>query len=470
MLFDHDIRSLRAMLEKEEISIAGLAAASIDQSQKIQNKYNPFTFLRPEKEILQEAKKLQQHFSSSKPLLYGMPFVLKDSYSTKGIPTTAGSRVLESYMAPYNSTVFQKLIDQGALLVGKTNMDAWGHGASTENTDFGPTQNPYDPTRTPGGSTGGTAVAVACRAVAFGIGEDTGGSIRNPSGHTNITGLKVTYGRVSRYGCIAYASSFDTVGPMAKTAADCAIVLEAIAGIDPLDATSSPYPIDSYSDISISIEKKYTIGLPLQTTTQSLNQEVKSVIDDVKSTIEALGHTVVHIDMPELLLGLPVYYLIGPSETSSNLARMDGIRFGRSRNYFTLETMRRIMTGTYALSAGYYDQYYRKAQKVRTMLVTAYEKAFSQCDVLLMPISPTPPPKLGETISDPVTNMLSDIFTITHNIVGIPSLALPGGFTKSELPIGFQLAGPMFSEKKLLDLGHQFQSHTKWHLRSPEAI
>jgi aspartyl-tRNA(Asn)/glutamyl-tRNA(Gln) amidotransferase subunit A len=469
-LFDQSISQLHQQLLDNRLTIEDLVHESHKRAQALQPTLNAFTYLRSKEELISEAKLLQKKLDKNCSSLYGIPYVLKDSYSTKGISTSAGSNVLQHYLSPYNATVYKKLKDAGAILIGKTNMDAWGHGATTENTDFGPAKNPYDQTRSAGGSTGGTAIAIATRMVPFGIGEDTGGSIRNPASHCNITGLKVTYGRVSRYGCIAYASSFDTVGPMAKNAADCAAVLQVIAGKDQADATSSPQPVPNYQAELKKDSGSLSIGVPEECLTSAVDSQVSQMVKKAMEDFTQLGHSVTTFSMPELLYGLPVYYLIAPSETSSNLGRYDGVRFGQDRSQFTKETMRRILTGTYALSAGYYDQYYRQAQKVRTLLIAAYQQAFSQFDIILMPVSPTPPPLLGDTIIDPVTNMLSDIFTITHNIVGIPSLSLPGGFTQSGLPMGFQLGAPMFQESKLLSLGQQYQHHHKWFERAPETI
>ncbi|MBI4065430.1 Asp-tRNA(Asn)/Glu-tRNA(Gln) amidotransferase subunit GatA [Candidatus Gottesmanbacteria bacterium] len=399
--------------------------------------------------------------------LHGLPFVIKDSYNTKGIPTTAASNVLKGYVPLYNATVYKKLIDAGAILLGKCNMDAWGHGATSENTDFGPVKNPWDISRSAGGSSGGVSAALASGMAVFGIGEDTGGSIRNPTAWCNITGLKVTYGRVSRYGCIAYASSFDTVGPMGKSVSDCAVVLEVIAGIDEHDATSSPQPVPHYtSSLNKGVENK-VVGIPKELLGTGLDKEIKAAIEAAMKELERLGIKTREISMPMINFGLPVYYLIAPSETSSNLARYDGIRFGQGREHFTKDTMRRIMIGTYALSAGYYDAYYKKAQQGRTLFIKEYGKALGKCDVLLMPVTPTPPTKLGQTSQDPIQNFLIDAYTVTQNPVGVPSLALPCGFTKNGLPIGMQLVGKMFSESLLFQLGDAYQQSTQWHRRKP---
>ena len=431
---------------------------------KHESSVNSFITLRDKETVLAELKIANK---SSSPLA-GIPYVMKDGYATKGIRTTAASNVLKNFVPPYDSTVYQSLKKAGAILLGKMNMDAWGHGGSTENTDFGPTKNPWDLSRVAGGSSGGPAAAIAARFAKFAIGEDTGGSIRNPAAWNNITGLKVTYGRVSRYGAIAYASSFDTVGPMAKTAKECALILREIAGIDPYDSTSSPEPIPDYVNLLGESVSNIKIGIPHEMLGDGLDPEIRATILEAAKTFHKMGITLVDIKLPIAEIALAAYYLIAPSETSSNLSRYDGIRFGQNREHFTRETMRRILIGTYALSTGYYDAYYVKAQKVRTLLIRAYQAALSQCDAIMMPVNPTMPPMFGELISDPLASYLSDIYTCSINPVGIPALAIPVGFSKTNLPIGMQLVGEKFSEELLLRLGHQYQCVTDWHTRSPK--
>ncbi len=320
--------------------------------------------------------------------------------------------------------------------------------------------------RVAGGSSGGNAAAIASRMAVFAIGEDTGGSIRNPSAWCNITGLKVTYGRVSRYGCIAYVSSFDTMGPMTRSAEECACVLQAIAGSDPKDATSSPLPVPDYSrNLSKSI-RGLVLGMPTECYGGGLDPEIKKLLENAASEYKKLGVTVKEISMPMLNYGVPVYYLIGTSETSSNLARYDGVRYGQGRDKFTQESMRRIILGTYALSAGYYDAYYKKAQQGRTLFIREYKKALSSCDVILMPVEPMSATKIGELINNPIQNMLADIYTC-QTPTGVPSLALPCGFTKTDLPVGMQIIGKIFSESILLQLGYAYQQVTKWHKKYP---
>ena len=463
MLIDNTITELAAGLRAGEFTSVDLVNECYANIAKYNSQVNAFITIIPQEEAVKNA----QDTKLSTPLS-GIPFVLKDCFVTEGIKTTAASKVLDNFIPPYSATIYKKLLAAGAILIGKMNMDAWGHGGSTENTDFGPTKNPWDITRVAGGSGGGPAVAVATRMAAFAVGEDTGGSIRNPAGWTNTSGLKVSYGRVSRYGAIAYASSFDTVGPVAKTAEDCAIILETIAGVDKYDATSSPTPVPEYSKLLTKNLSEITIGIPQEFYGEGLDPEIKAAVLKVSTDLQAAGTKIKEISMPLFDLCLPVYYLIGPSETSSNLARYDGIRYGHDRSNFTDETIRRILIGTYALSAGYYDAYYKKAQQVRTLFIEEYQKALSHCDVLLQPIMPMIPPKFGELLSDPLQNLLADIYTVSQNPVGVPSLAIPCGFTKSGLPIGAQIVGKMFTEELLLAIGHQYQQLTDYHTKKPQ--
>lgn len=469
MLLDKSITELAEGLQKKEFSCVELVKICYAAVERLNPRINAFISTAEMEKALFEAKQRDKEKAYHLSKLYGIPFVLKDSYVTKGIRTTAASAVLGDYIGQYDATVYRKLKEVGAILIGKMNMDAWGHGGSTENTDFAPTRNPWDLERVAGGSGGGPAAAIAARMVPFAIGEDTGGSIRNPAAWCNITGLKVTYGRVSRYGCIAYASSFDTVGPTAKSVQDCAVVLEAIAGKDPYDATSSPQPVLPYSKLldKATIENT-VIGIPKEYYGKGLNREILEAIMTAAKEFEKLGAKLREISLPLFAYGIPVYYLVGLAETSSNLSRYDGLRYGNGRDRFTSETMRRIMIGTYALSAGYYEAYYHKAQQARTLFIREYARALDQCNLLLAPVNPISPPCLGELIAEPLANFLADIYTTSQNPVGVPSLALPCGFTQSRLPIGMQLVGKMFTEDLLLRVGHAYQQITDWHKRKPK--
>lgn len=466
MLLDLSIFELAEGLKAKKFSSEDLIKECYANIRHFNAELNAFITLLTEEDVLKLARKIDKNRNSESSILYGLPYIMKDSYNTKGIRTTAASNVLKNYIPPYSATVYQRLVDAGAILIGKTNMDAWGHGASSENTDFGPVKNPWDQTRVAGGSSGGNAAAIATRMAVFGIGEDTGGSIRNPAGWCNITGLKVTYGRVSRYGCIAYVSSFDTMGPMAKTVEDCAQILRVIAGYDPYDATSSLHEVPNYREY---LEQKLdgvVFGMPKECYGEGVDPQIIHLIKNAAAEYEKLGAKIKEISMPMLTYGVPVYYLIGTSETSTNLARYDGVRFGQNRENFTKETMRRIMLGTYALSAGYYDAYYKKAQQGRTLFIKEYQKALSECDAILMPVEPMAATKIGELINNPIQNMLADIFTC-QTPVGIPSLAIPCGFTKENLPVGMQLIGKMFDEPLLLQLGFAYQQVTNWHKQKP---
>ncbi len=470
MLLDLTLAELAAGLRKKQFSSVDLIGESYAAVEKYQSKLNAFITVVDPEVALREARKKDESLPNAASPLHGLPFILKDSYITEGIRTTAASNVLQTFIPPYSATVYERLKASGAILIGKTNMDAWGHGATSENTDFGPVKNPWNLGHAAGGSGGGNAAALAARMAAFGIGEDTGGSIRNPAAWCNVSGLKVSYGRVSRYGCISYASSFDTVGPTAKTAEDCAIVLQSIAGVDPHDATSSPHPVAHYQKELKTPVKGLVMGIPKECFVSGLDPEVRLSLEKAQKEFAALGIETKEISIPSLAAGVAVYYLIAPSETSSNLGRYDGIRYGAGRDQFTKETMRRIMIGTYALSAGYYDAFYKKAQQVRTLFIQEHAKAYASCDVILMPVTPTTAPKLGETVKDPIKNMLIDYFTVTHNPAGIPSLAIPAGFSTAGMPIGMQISGKMFDEALVLRIAHAYQQVTDWHKEKPPIV
>ncbi len=465
---DLSIRDIAKKLRSKEFSSYDLTRECYDLIEKVEPKIHAFITLVDKKDALARARKIDEHMTQSP--LAGIPYVMKDAYLTRGVRTTAASKILDDFIAPYSATVHKKLEDAGAILIGKMNMDAWGHGASTENTDYGPSKNPWDLTRSAGGSGGGPAAAVAARLSVFGIGEDTGGSIRNPAAWNNITAMKVTYGRVSRYGAIAYASSLDTVGPTAKTAEDCAFVLEAIAGHDPYDATSSKQPVPNYTkELEKSIKGK-RIAFPTEFYGEALDPEINAAITKAREVFVSLGATVTDVSLPMLEYGVPVYYILAPSETSSNLGRYDGVRYGYGRNLFTKENKRRIMTGTYALSSGYYDAYYKKALKVRSLFIEEYQKLLVNYDAILSPVTPIMPSKFGELLNDPMKNMMADLYTVIVNIVGLPALSLPCGFGKGGLPIGMQLVGSMFSESSLFSLGHAYQKVTDWHMQLPQVL
>lgn len=472
LLNELTITEAREGLRQKKFSSIELTKACLERIEQVNGKINAYITVVKD-QALEQAKKADEILSNitieqsnNYPIL-GVPFSMKDVYSTKGVQTTAGSKVLEGYIPPYNATVYQKLIDAGAVLLGKTNCDAWGHGASTENSDFGPTRNPWNTDYVAGGSSGGSAAAVASDITVFEIGEDTGGSIRLPSSYCATVGLKVTYGRVSRYGAVAYASSLDTMGPMSKNVEDCASLLEIIAGKDPLDATSSAKPVPDYVASLNKPVKRLRIGIAKEFFAQGLNEEVKESVQKALKVLESMGAEVADVSIPSTEYGIATYYIIAPSETSSNLARYDGIRYGSERKLFGDEAKRRIMIGTYALSSGYYNQYYLKAQKVRTVIKNDFAKAFQSCDVMLAPVSPTPPFRVGEKTDDPLQMYLVDIYTVLINLAGIPSIALPCGFSKEGLPIGMQIIGPQFSEELILNVAYQYEQATEWHKQKP---
>jgi len=414
------------------------------------------------------------------PALAGVPIAIKDNMCTRGVPTTAGSRILDGWRPPYDATVVTRLRQAGAIILGKTNLDEFAMGSSTENSAFGPTRNPWDRTRVPGGSSGGSAAAVAAGMVPLALGSDTGGSIRLPAGFCGVVGLKPTYGRVSRYGLVAFASSLDQIGPLATDVADCALLLGAIAGHDPADSTSARIPVLDYVAALQEGARGIRIGVPEEASGDGVDAAVAEALRAALDVFAAQGFPVERITLPTIEAALPAYYLIAPAEASSNLARYDGVRYGvradaddlyemytdTRRRGFGPEVKRRIMLGTYALSAGYYEAYYLKAQNVRTLVARDFERAFERVDVVAMPVAPTPAFALGEKADDPLRMYLSDIFTIPVNLAGLPGLALPCGFDRG-LPIGMQLVGRPFEEATLLRAAHAYERATAWHRRRP---
>lgn len=415
--------------------------------------------------------------------LNGIPIAIKDIFCQSGVRTTAGSRMLENWHAPYDATVIERLTAAGAVLLGKTNMDEFAMGSSGETSHFGATRNPWNEQHVPGGSSSGSAAAVAAGMAPAALGTDTGGSIRQPAAFCGLTGLKPTYGRVSRYGMIAFASSLDQAGPMAWDAADLALLLNVIAGVDARDSTSVDEPVPDYTaQLSASI-RGLRLGLPEELLGDDVHAEVRAAVDASRRVYESLGATVVPVSLPTALAGVPAYYVLAPAEASANLARFDGVRFGhrcadpksledlylRSRSEgFGAEVKRRILTGTYALSVGYYDAYYLRAQKIRRLIRDEFLAAFTQVDAMLAPTTPTPAFALGDKLDDPVAMYLQDVFTIPANLAGIPALSMPAGMS-GDLPIGIQLLGPHFGESTLLQLAHAFQQATDHHLRRPGA-
>ena len=413
--------------------------------------------------------------------LVGVPLAIKDVMATKGLRTTCGSKILENFVPPYDATVCTRLRQAGAVFLGKVNMDEFAMGSSTENSAYGVTKNPWRRDCIPGGSSGGSAAAVAADLCSASLGSDTGGSIRQPASHCGVVGLKPTYGRVSRFGLVAYASSLDQIGPLTKDVRDTAILLQSIAGHDPRDSTAVPEPVPDYLSVLGQAIKGLKIGIPKEYFGEGLDPEVEAAVRAALKTLEGLGADVVEVSLPHTEYAVAVYYIIAVAEASSNLARYDGVKYGfrapggnllemyaNTRTLgFGAEVCRRIMLGTYTLSAGYYDAYYRKASQVRTLLRRDFDEAFKTCAVLATPVAPTPAFRLGEKVDDPLTMYLSDIFTISTNLAGIPGLSLPCGFSSGGLPIGLQLLGPPFGEPRLLQVAYAFEQATDFHRRKP---
>lgn len=418
-----------------------------------------FAFISVNEKAVAELEEKQEQ------MLLGIPFAVKEVLSTKEMKTTASSKILANYLPPFEATVVEKVKSSGGIIVGKTNCDAFALGASTENSGFGPTKNPWNLERVPGGSSGGSAAAVAADECIFALGTDTGGSIRQPASFCNISGLKPTYGACSRYGLLAMASSFDCPGPMGKTVEDCEIIFDLMKGEDNNDATSGIFQIEK--DKVKGKKEKLVIGLPKEFFSEGVDEEVRQAVKKAATVLEENGFFLEEISLPHTQFAIAVYYILVPSEISSNMARYDGNRFGDKREAFEDEVKRRIMLGTYTLSAGYFDQYYLKALKVRNLIQQDYLEAFQKVDLILGPVSPTPPFKFGERSVDPLKMYLADVLTASANLAGIPALALPCGFTKDLLPIGMQLLGPFFSEKLLFLVGKKYQEITNWHKRKP---
>lgn len=478
------IAELSQALATKTISSVELTQLYLDRIKQYDKQLNCFITVTEDYALAAakeaDAKRAQGNASP----LTGIPIAQKDIFCTDGIKTSCGSRMLDNFIAPYDATVIRHFKEAGTVMLGKTNMDEFAMGSSNETSFYGPVKNPWNLAYVPGGSSGGSAAAVAASLAPAATGTDTGGSIRQPAALCNITGLKPTYGRVSRYGMIAFASSLDQGGPFAKTAEDVAMLLNVMAGFDPNDSTSINQPVPDYTKTLGDSIKGLKIGLPKEYFSDGLQSDVASAIDAAVKEYEKMGASIHEISLPNTALAVPAYYVIAPAECSSNLARYDGVRFGyrcdnpkdlqdlykRSRSEgFGSEVKRRIMVGTYVLSAGYYDAYYIKAQKIRQLIRNDFVSAFKEVDVILSPTTPTPAFKLGEKTSDPISMYLSDIYTIAVNLAGLPGLSLPVGFVNN-LPIGMQLIGNLFGEAKLLNVGHQYQQVTDWHKRMPEGF
>ncbi len=496
-------------LEARKVSSVELTRAYLDQIQKHDAKIKAFLLVDPDA-ALARAKGIDDRRAAGKPVgkLGGLPVAIKDVMCTQGVKTTCASKILENFVPPYDATVIKKLKAADAVLIGKTNMDEFAMGGSTENSAYFKTANPWDTSRVPGGSSGGSAACQAAMMAALSLGTDTGGSIRQPAAFCGITGLKPTYGRVSRYGLVAFASSLDQIGPFGQTAEDCALLLEVLAGHDPLDSTSANIPTPEYSKTVNQPLKGLKLGIAREYFAEGLNSEIEAAVRAAIKAYESLGATAKEVSMPNTKYGIATYYIIAPSEASSNLARYDGVHYGyrteekqmlaeladEQKRYeaeknqkkladmdtplirlyrktraegFGPEVKRRIMLGTYTLSAGYYDAYYLKALKVRRLIRGDYDKAFEEVDFLVGPTTPSPAFKIGEKIDDPLSMYLEDLYTVPTNLAGLAGISIPCGFTKSGLPIGLQMQCRAFDEERLLQAAAMYQKATDWHMKRP---
>ena len=481
MLHDHSLTALRDMLRRREISSTELTRHCLDRVAQYSD-LNTFITVDESGAMSAAAAADAQLAGGEHGLLTGVPIAHKDIFCTKGVLTTCGSKMLENFVSPYDATVVERFDQAGSVIVGKTNMDEFAMGSSNETSFFGSVKNPWDPDRVPGGSSGGSAAAVAACLVAGATGTDTGGSIRQPAAFCGLTGLKPSYGRVSRYGMIAFASSLDQAGPIARSAEDAALMLQCMAGFDPLDSTSMNAPTPDLATLLGTEVRGLKLGLPKEFFDTSVDGQVLEKVRDALAVFERLGATLVDVSLPNSAAGIPCYYVIAPAEASSNLSRFDGVRFGHRSQHadelldlyensraegFGEEVKRRILIGTYALSAGYYDAYYLKAQKIRRVIAQDFASAFEQCDVIVGPTSPTTAFPIGAKTQDPVAMYLNDIFTNTVNLAGLPGLSVPCGFDAAGLPVGLQLIGKFMDEASLLSAAHQLQQETDWHQRMP---
>ena len=482
-LHELTIQAAHELLKTKEISSRELTQAVLDRIEAVESRVEAFITVT-KADAIQAAEMADQQIGQGKMgFLTGIPLGVKDLICTKGIKTTCGSRILENFVPPYDATVVKKLKSEHAVIIGKMNMDEFAMGSSTEHSSIKNTCNPWDLSRIPGGSSGGSAAAVAADMCLGALGSDTGGSIRQPASHCGIVGMKPTYGRVSRFGLVAFASSLDQIGPLTKNVTDCAMMLNTISGYDPGDSTSVPENVPDFTSFLTEDLTGVTIGIPKEVTAlEGLDPDVAAVVKEAVGIVESRGARCIEVSLPNTEHVVAVYYVIAPCEASSNLARYDGVKYGyRNKDQDTLmemyratrtagfgsEVQRRIIIGTYCLSAGYYDAYYGKASQVRTLIIQDYKHAFEQCDVILSPVAPTPAFKIGENVEDPLKMYLSDIFTLSANLAGIPGMAVPCGFSSDGLPIGLQILGKHFNEGMLLKVGYSFEQATDFHLKKP---
>ncbi len=483
-MYDKTLADQCTALAERKLSSIELCNLYLDRISQYDSELNSYITVCKEQAMAQAKTADEARNQGKATTMTGLPIALKDIFCTKDIKTSCGSKMLDNFISPYDATVTAKVKAAGMVILGKTNMDEFAMGSSNENSFYGPVHNPWDLTRVPGGSSGGSAAAIAAGLAPCATGTDTGGSIRQPAALCGITGIKPTYGRVSRYGMVAFASSLDQGGPMAKTAEDCALLLNVIAGFDEYDSTSSTQAVPDYTQQLNADISGLRIGIPKEYFGEGLAPEVLQTIHAALQEYERLGAKLIEINLPHAHLAVPAYYIVAPAECSSNLARFDGVRYGyrcenpqnledlykRSRGEaFGAEVKRRIMIGTYALSAGYYDAYYLKAQKIRRLISQDFAAAFNKVDVIMGPTSPNIAFKLGEKVDDPLNMYLSDIYTIATNLAGLPGMSIPAGFING-MPVGLQIIGNYFNEDKLLNVAHRFQLATDWHSQMPQQF
>jgi aspartyl-tRNA(Asn)/glutamyl-tRNA(Gln) amidotransferase subunit A len=483
-MFEKTVTELTAALKAKKVSSVELTQAFLDRISKYRD-LNAFISLDPARSLAQAKAADERLANGQAGPLTGVPIAQKDIFCADGWLTTCGSKMLSNFIAPYDATVIERFNTAGAVCLGKTNMDEFAMGSSNETSFYGPVKNPWDTKAVPGGSSGGSAVAVAARLAPAATGTDTGGSIRQPAALTGITGIKPSYGRVSRYGMIAFASSLDQGGPMTRTAEDAALLLNTMCGFDVRDSTSVDQSVPDFTASLNNSIKGLRIGLPKEYFGAGLSPDVAKVVEAAIAEYKKLGAEVVEVSLPNSQLAIPCYYVLAPAEASSNLARFDGVRYGyRAAEYkdlndmycktraqgFGAEVKRRILIGTYVLSAGYYDAYYLQAQRLRRLITDDFNRAFEQCDVIAGPTSPTTAFNLGAKTDDPVAMYLSDIYTISVNLAGLPGMSLPAGFGADNRPVGLQLIGRYFDEARLLNVAHQYQQVTDWHKQAPKGF
>ena len=481
-LYKLTIHELKEKLKRREISAKELTLEFIKRIERVEKDIHSFITLTKD-DALKQAEDIDNKINAGKDLpLLGIPLAIKDLICIRGVRTTCGSKILSNYIPPYDATVIKKMRESGAIFLGKLNMDEFAMGSSTETSHFGVTRNPWNLDVIPGGSSGGSAASVSADECAGSLGSDTGGSIRQPASMCGITGLKPTYGRVSRFGLVAFASSLDQIGPMTKDVTDTTILMNVISGRDPLDSTSADVPVPDFTKSLLNNVKGLKIGIPKEYFVEGMDGDVEKSVRDAVELFKKLGAEIKEVSLPHTDYAVSAYYVIAPAEASSNLARYDGVKYGyrtdNSKNLLSMykktreegfgaEVKRRIMLGTYTLSSGYYDAYYLKAQKVRTLIKKDFDDAFKNCDILITPTAPTPAFKIGEKFDNPIQMYLSDIFTISVNLAGVPAISIPCGFSKNGLPIGLQIIGRHFDEETVIRAAYTFEQNTDYHTKKP---